>query len=54
MNGWLETLPSKRVRAVYRDQAGERHSATFSDRTSAKAFLAVALVDIARGQWIDP
>jgi integrase len=54
VSGWIETLPSKRFRAVYRDEAGDRHSKVFADRKSAKAFLASAVVDIARGQWIDP
>lgn len=54
MSGWLETLPSGRVRAVYRDALGDRHSATFSTRKQAQTFLSATLVDIARGQWIDP
>lgn len=32
MSGWLEPLPSKRVRAVYRDSTGHRHSQTFATR----------------------
>ncbi|MCU1672166.1 MAG: Site-specific recombinase XerD [Frankiales bacterium] len=54
MSGWLETLPSQRVRAVYRDEAGERHSKTFPTRKQAKAFLESALVASGRGQWIGP
>jgi integrase len=54
VSGWLETLPSKRVRAVYRDELGNRHSQTFPNRKLAKAFLEASLVDMARGQWIDP
>ena len=54
MSGWLEVLPSQRVRAVYRDPAGHRHSATFATRKQAKAFLAATLTDLERGHWLDP
>lgn len=54
MSGWLETLPSKRVRAVYRDADGTRHSQTFPNRREAKAFLAATVTDLDRGHWIDP
>jgi integrase len=54
MSGWLETLPSKRVRAVYRDVDGHRHSQTFPTRREAKAFLAATVTDLDRGHWIDP
>ncbi len=54
MSGWLETLPSKRVRAVYRDADGRRHSRTFPTRRQAKAFLAATVTDLDRGHWIDP
>jgi integrase len=54
MSGWLETLPSGRTRAVYRDADGGRHSVTFGTRKQAQAFLSATLVDLSRGQWIDP
>ena len=54
MSGWLETLPSRRTRAVYRDAAGNRHSQTFATRREAKTFLTATLADLDRGHWIDP
>lgn len=54
MSGWIEKLPSGRLRAVYRDAAGDRHSELFDNRKQAKAFLASAAADMARGQWVDP
>ena len=37
MSGWIEKLPSGRLRAVYRDAAGDRHRELF-DRRQVKAF----------------
>ncbi len=54
MSGWIEKLPSGRLRAVYRDAAGDRHSELFDNRKQAKAFLATTAADQARGQWVDP
>ena len=54
MSGWVGKLPSGRLRAVYRDAAGDRHSELFDNRRQAKAFLATAAADIARGQCVDP
>lgn len=45
MSGWLETLPSKRIRAVYRDADGHRHSQTFPTRREARAFLTATLAE---------
>ena len=44
--------PSGRLRAVYRDAAGDRHRELF-DRRQVKAFLATAAATLARGQWVD-
>lgn len=52
MSGWIEKLPSGRLRAVYRDAAGDRHRELF-DRRQVKAFLATAAATLARGQWVD-
>lgn len=54
MSGWLEPLPSGRVRAVYRDGTGRRHSRSFLTKREARTFLAAAATDLARGQWLDP
>lgn len=45
---WVEKLASGRFRAVYRDDAGGRHSKTFDKRATAKAWLAAAATDRAR------
>ncbi len=51
---WVETLPSGRYRAVYRDAGGARHSQSFTRKADAKKFLAIAVSDMARGEWRDP
>lgn len=40
--------------AVYRDEAGDRHTELFDNRRAAKAFPSAAAADLARGQWVDP
>lgn len=54
MSGWIETLPSGRLRAVYRDADGQRHTELFDQRRQAKAFLAATAAEQARGRWVDP
>ncbi len=51
---WIETLPSGRYRAVYRDPDGTRHSQTFARKADAKTFVANAVSDLVRGEWRDP
>jgi integrase len=51
---WVEKLDSGRYRAAYRDEHGQRFSKTFDRRGDAKAWLAAAATDRARGHWIDP
>ena len=54
MTTWIETLPSGRYRARYRDADGTRHSQSFDRKADAKAFLASVVTDMARGEWRDP
>ena len=43
-----------RHQAVYRDDAGHRHSRVFVKKADAKVCLAAADADRARGLWVDP
>lgn len=54
MSSWVESLPSGRYRAVYRDDSDRRHSKSFDRKADAKKWLASAETDRARGQWVDP
>jgi hypothetical protein len=51
---WVESLPSGRYRAVYRDDDNRRHAKSFDRKADAKKWLAAAETDRARGQWVDP
>ena len=51
---WVESLPSGRYRAVYRDDDDRRHSKSFDRNPDTKAWLAAAKADQVRGQWVHP
>lgn len=51
---WVEKTDGGRHRAVYRDDAGRRHSKVFAKKADAKVWLAAADTDRARGLWVDP
>ena len=51
---WVEKTAGGRHRAVYRDDSGHRHSRVYVKKADAKAWLAAADADRARGLWVDP
>lgn len=50
---WVEKTDGNRHWAVYRDDAGRRHSKVFARKADAKVWLAAADTDRARGLWVD-
>lgn len=52
--GSIDRLPSGRWRARFQGPDGYRHSAMFTSKGDAKAWLASQETDTRRGDWIDP
>jgi integrase len=52
--GSIRRLPSGRWQARFRDPGGHSHTKTFASRGDASRYLAIARVDIDRGDWFDP
>jgi integrase len=52
--GWIKTLPSGRVQAVYRDPAGRQRSRTFRIKRDAREWLSKVDTAVSEGTWIDP